>query len=141
MKAARPSQPPFKEHFVRVTPELWNAVDSYASVVDETTSTLVRQALIEFLTTRKWPLSVTSARAARKLTQSARNNSHRMTYLRMDEAARRLGVNRNTIYRWVRDGKLTPIPPPPGVREGLRFARADIEHLLAERGEPQSRRE
>lgn len=43
------------------------------------------------------------------------------------EAARRLGISRNTLLRWEETGHITPIRLPSGVR---RYRTADIDALL-----------
>lgn len=44
------------------------------------------------------------------------------------EAARRLGISRNTLLRWEESGHITPIRLPSGVR---RYRTADIDALIS----------
>lgn len=52
------------------------------------------------------------------------------------EAADRVGVNRATIVRWVRSGKLSPARTLPG-RGGHLFRAADLDALRAAEHTPQ----
>lgn len=55
-------------------------------------------------------------------------------FLNAAETARRLGVHRNTVLLWVREGKL-PSARLPGAR-GHRFAEREVDRLLRQRGAP-----
>lgn len=48
------------------------------------------------------------------------------------EALKLLRISRNTLYKWVDQGKLKPLPVSPGLqRPGvLKFHRADVERLM-----------
>lgn len=51
--------------------------------------------------------------------------------VRVAEAARRLGVNRSTLWRWVKDGLMPqPIHLGPAVRG---WNQSDLERWIAER--------
>lgn len=47
------------------------------------------------------------------------------------EAARRLGVDRSTFFRWVQLGKVTPKVKMPGRTGALLFDPADVDALLS----------
>jgi excisionase family DNA binding protein len=49
------------------------------------------------------------------------------------EAARRLGVNRSTLTRWVGAGRIQPAYVVPGYRGNFLFEPAEVEALLTER--------
>ena len=49
------------------------------------------------------------------------------TYIPIREAAQRLGVNRETLRRWDRDGKISAVRTPGNAR---RFLLADVENIL-----------
>lgn len=51
----------------------------------------------------------------------------------VSEAAEILDVDRATITRWTRDGKLVPAQKLPGRNGPYLFTRASIAHLAAQR--------
>lgn len=54
------------------------------------------------------------------------------------EAARLLGIDRSTLTRWVRDGRIAPIHTLPGATGAHLFRRSDLEELASEiDGQPQ----
>ena len=56
--------------------------------------------------------------------------------LNVEQVAKLLGVSRPTIYRLMRDGRLTPATPdnPALLAQRRKFRRVDVERLA--RGEP-----
>lgn len=49
------------------------------------------------------------------------------------EAARRVGVNRSTLTRWVGGGRIKPALVVPGYRGNFLFDPDDLDALIAER--------
>lgn len=45
------------------------------------------------------------------------------------EACALLGIDRSTLSRWVKDGRLTPTTKLPGIRGAFIFDRADVLQL------------
>lgn len=54
-----------------------------------------------------------------------------MIYIKPREAAKRLGVTRHTIYRWIREGKLRSYATPG---DRIMVSEDDIDGLFRERG-------
>ena len=52
------------------------------------------------------------------------------TWLTVEEAAREAGVSTNTVYAWLGQGRLRPLPSDDRMH---RIARDDLKRLLAER--------
>ena len=48
------------------------------------------------------------------------------------DAAQALGINRSTLSRWVRDGRITPELRGTGLRGPMWFKRSDVERLADE---------
>jgi excisionase family DNA binding protein len=53
--------------------------------------------------------------------------------MKMGAAARYLGVNRGTLWRMIRDGRLKPVEIMPG---SFRVSRRDIERFVSRAGAP-----
>lgn len=49
----------------------------------------------------------------------------------VEEAARELGIGRTTMFKWIREHKIEPVPTNPNLdrRPKLRFKREDVERL------------
>lgn len=47
------------------------------------------------------------------------------------EAAKRIGVDRTTFFRWVQLGRIEPVMRLPGATGAMLFDPADVEALIA----------
>ncbi len=60
----------------------------------------------------------------------------RKEYLSVKEIARVLHISRNTVYRLMGEGKLTPVVQPLYLRAPHKIPRAEVESLIATLPEP-----